>query len=194
MVPVANFRIALQKILEAEGGYVNDPDDLGGETYCGIARKYHPNWAGWVRVDEYKPSDKFPGILSKDQALKSWVGDFYREWYWTPIGLDAVESQELAEELLDMGVHLGVKRAVMFLQRGLNVLNRRGRLWPDLTVDGDAGTKTLHALYEYEKHEAPNFLRKTLLLQRGNYYIDRALKREKSEKYIRGWLRRLRLI
>lgn len=29
-----------------EGGYSNDPIDLGGETYKGIARNAHPNWQG----------------------------------------------------------------------------------------------------------------------------------------------------
>ena len=99
----------------------------------------------------------------------------------------------MAEELLDMSVHLGVKRAVIFLQRGLNVLNRRGRWWQDLVIDGDAGARTLRALSKYEAREAPNFLIKALLLQRGSYYSDRTLEREASEKYIRGWLRRLRL-
>ena len=34
----------ISKTLETEGGYVNDPSDSGGETYCGIARNSNPNW------------------------------------------------------------------------------------------------------------------------------------------------------
>lgn len=190
---MAKFRPALVKILANEGGYVHDPDDPGGETYKGIARKYHSSWRGWERIDAYKKADQFPEILENDRPLQGWVRDFYKEFYWDEVGLDYVSSQELAEELMDIAVHLGVKRAVIFVQRGLNVLNRRGRLWQDLDIDGDAGDKTIAALDKYEAAEAPNFLIKTLLLQRGSYYIDRALAREASEKYIRGWLRRLRL-
>lgn len=190
---MAKFKPALAKILKNEGGYVHDPDDLGGETYKGIARRYHSLWEGWERIDVYKQAEQFPKILESDRPLQGWVHDFYKECYWDEIGLDSVASQELAEELMDMAVHLGVKRAVIFMQRGLNVLNRRGRLWQDLVVDGWTGDKTRLALDKYEAVEAPNFLIKALLLQRGSYYIDRTLDREASEKYIRGWLRRLRL-
>ena len=36
---MANYDQAFQLILQNEGGYVNDPDDPGSETYKGIARK-----------------------------------------------------------------------------------------------------------------------------------------------------------
>ena len=35
---MASFLPALQKVLAHEGGYVNDLDDPGGETYKGVAR------------------------------------------------------------------------------------------------------------------------------------------------------------
>ena len=190
---MAKFNPAFNKVMKTEGGYVNDPDDLGGETYKGIARTYHKSWSGWVRIDQYKEGTGFPTCLDADRGLQRDVMNFYKEWYWDAIGLDDLTSQEAAEELFDMAVHLGVRRAVLFLQRGLNVLNRRGVLWPDLVVDGAAGARTIRALSQYEAKEAPNFLIKTLLLQRGSYYIDRTLEREASEKYIRGWLRRLRI-
>lgn len=47
----------INAILEEEGGYVNDPDDQGGETYCGIARKHHPGWPGWQTVDAAQHKD-----------------------------------------------------------------------------------------------------------------------------------------
>ena len=45
----------ISKTLETEGGYVNDPSDSGGETYCGIARNSNPKWEGWKIVDAHKP-------------------------------------------------------------------------------------------------------------------------------------------
>jgi lysozyme family protein len=51
---VAIFRISYDLTNQIEGGYVNDPDDKGGETYRGIARKKHPSWRGWYKVDDVK--------------------------------------------------------------------------------------------------------------------------------------------
>ena len=39
---MANFKESFDKVILAEGGYVNDPDDAGGETYLGISRVNHP--------------------------------------------------------------------------------------------------------------------------------------------------------
>ena len=36
---MANFQEALKKVLVYEGGYVNDKDDAGGETYKGITKR-----------------------------------------------------------------------------------------------------------------------------------------------------------
>ncbi len=37
------FRRNNRIVLEHEGGYVNDPDDAGGETKYGIAKRWYPN-------------------------------------------------------------------------------------------------------------------------------------------------------
>ena len=51
---MASFIKAFNKLIKAEGGYVNDPDDNGGETFMGITRKNHPNCKMWIVIDEYK--------------------------------------------------------------------------------------------------------------------------------------------
>ena len=38
-----NFNEIIEKVLEHEGGYVNDPTDLGGETKYGITKRFYPN-------------------------------------------------------------------------------------------------------------------------------------------------------
>ena len=37
------FNEIIEVVLEHEGGYVNDPDDAGGETNFGIAKRWYPN-------------------------------------------------------------------------------------------------------------------------------------------------------
>ena len=39
---MANFDEEFNRIIFVEGGYVNDKDDAGGETYLGISRKANP--------------------------------------------------------------------------------------------------------------------------------------------------------
>lgn len=51
---MAEFNLALKRMLGHEGGYSNDPDDLGKETYKGISRANHKNWSGWTQIDKYK--------------------------------------------------------------------------------------------------------------------------------------------
>ena len=50
---MANFDEEFDKLIFVEGGYVNDKDDKGGETFMGITRKNHPTAAVWEIIDEY---------------------------------------------------------------------------------------------------------------------------------------------
>ena len=51
---MADFRESFNKVILAEGGYVNDPDDKGGETYLGISRVNHPYSTMWDIIDAIK--------------------------------------------------------------------------------------------------------------------------------------------
>lgn len=188
---MANFDSAILRPLANEGGYVDNPADPGGETYKGIARRSNSDWEGWARIDQYKADPAWPSMLGGDTTLHKMVLERYRLKYWLVINGSMIKSQDIADELLDMAIHLGTRRAVIFLQRALNALNRRGTLWPDVVVDGNFGRGTTDVLMKYESIEAPNFLLKALVLQRGSFYIDRVLEHEQSEDFLRGWLRRI---
>ena len=40
---LTEFKDIIEVTLEHEGGYVNDPDDLGGETNFGITKRFYPD-------------------------------------------------------------------------------------------------------------------------------------------------------
>lgn len=102
---MAKFNIAFQKMLSYEGGYVNDPDDRGGETYKGIARASHGNWPGWRIIDKYKANPDFPSLLAKDIDLQQDVDQFYWTNFWVPLNADRIQNQSMAEAIFDFGVN-----------------------------------------------------------------------------------------
>ena len=40
---ITEFKDIILDVLAHEGGYVNDPDDPGGETMMGISKRAYPN-------------------------------------------------------------------------------------------------------------------------------------------------------
>ncbi len=117
---MANFEIALKKLLIHEGGYVNDPNDKGGETYKGISRVNHKKDNLWTYIDDYKrlysnDMKKFKTAISKDYNINKRVNDIYKTSYWNPFKLDKVKNQELAEQIFDDAVNRGVAAACKLL-------------------------------------------------------------------------------
>ena len=187
---MADFDRATLKVLQHEGvefgpdgrpvsgrtGYVNHPDDPGGETNYGITRKIalENGYAGHMRDIPY------PKIL-----------DIYRRKYWDDLRGDEVPDQEIAEELFDTGVNCGMPTVKRFLQRTLNVLNVKGTKYPDVVVDGVIGPRTIEALNR-ALTVAPWYrlciLRALDSLQCVRY-IELAERNKKFESFVPGWLR-----
>ena len=191
---MASFKAALERTLAHEGGYLHDPDDAGGETFRGVSRRYNPNWIGWRQIDRHKKRPKgFPASLDEDNDLRVAVVGFYREHYWDQFLGDHIPDQGVANELFDTGVNMGVTRAVEFLQKALNVLNRNGSLYPDLVDDGIFGPKTLRALESYLDHDPPGVLLKAMNILQGMHYLDYMNQSPIQEKYARGWLKRVEI-
>lgn len=178
------FTAALQQSLGIEGDFSDDPADSGGATRFGIteavARRH--GYAGPMRA------------LPPDTARA-----IYRTDYWDSQQLDAIAmlSRPIAEELFDTGVNCGIGRAGEFLQSALNVLNRQGRDYADLDVDGRIGNKTVEALGAFlALRHAPGeqVLLRALNCQQGAAYIELAERREKDERFVFGWfLQRVRI-
>jgi len=174
-----------------EGGYVNDPLDAGGETYKGISRRYNPSWAGWSVIDEFKSDPaNFPENLQNNEQLHSAEFKFYREHYWDRFQGNLIQDQAIAEELFDTSVNLGVRRAVIFLQEGLNLLNRNQKNYPDIIEDGLFGPGTLKTLNTYLSKDKPGYLLKIVNSLQSMHYIDYMRRNPAQEKYARGWLNR----
>lgn len=116
---MAEFKPAYKKTGGFEGGYVDDPTDRGGETYCGIARKFHPNWEGWLKLKSFMPMKK--GQVIHDSEIEGLVANFYKREFWDKVRGDMITDQAIAEKLYDRAVNFGIKEAVRQTQAALGI-------------------------------------------------------------------------
>lgn len=181
---MAFFDKALIKVLAHEGGYVNHPDDPGGETYCGISRKNHPEWLGWSVVDSCANKKVFP------QEIGDAVAGFYKENYWKKIYGDAF-PQKIAEELFDCAVNCGTSKAVKMFQESLNLFNRDEQSHPLLVVDGVLGAATIEAYAEVSMGVTESDIVVCLKVLRVEHYINICRNKPSQRVFLRGWLKRV---
>ena len=125
MSELTTFNEIIEKVLEHEGGYVNDPTDRGGETKYGITKKFYPD------VDIKN--------LTIDQAKH-----IYHTDYWRRGKCDEIPSK-LRHIYFDMLVNFGKRGAVKVLQRAANAKNK-----DKIDVDGGLGPATLKAIKNLE--------------------------------------------
>ncbi len=118
---MADFDTAIVKVLKHEGGYVNDPNDRGGETKYGISKRAYPN------VDIANLT------LEGAKAI-------YKRDYWDTINGDLIENQEVAESIFDYAVNAGVRTA-----------SKMAQLVIDVEPDGKIGPKTLEVLNNFNQ-------------------------------------------
>lgn len=167
----------INDIIKREGGYVNDPNDAGGETNFGIT-------IAVARAHGYTgPMKDLPRQTA--EAI-------YRQSFWGALRLDEVArlSIRIAAEIADTAVNLGPGPAVRFLQEALSAFNLQAKLYPDLTVDGVMGSKSIQALASYLRHrgaEGETVMLRALNALQGAFYLGLVKRRETDEGFVFGW-------
>lgn len=116
---MADFEVAYKMTGGNEGGYANVLGDTGGETYCGISRKWFPGWPGWKIIDEHQPLRH--GQVLQLPDLVALVHAFYKKTFWDAVGGDQIEDQLTAERLYDFGVNAGQSRSLKQIQEILGI-------------------------------------------------------------------------
>jgi lysozyme family protein len=164
---MADLDVSIQKTLAHEGIYSNDPDDPGGETWRGIARKFHPDWPGWMIIDTAKARGAGPETLRDDPVLQELVLTFYRDKFAHPL-YGQINNQEVLDELFDFGFNVNKPNAVKALQESLRAL-----VAGPIILDGKFGPQTLSALNAVE----PKRLLEEFRARQATYYIQAILQR-----------------
>jgi len=173
-----SFESAKEFVLseQIEGGYVNHPEDRGGETNMGITGvTYHDALRkGLISLPH-------PGLayLTKSEAEK-----IYKYLFWDApnLRLEQVNriNESVATVLFDLAVNSGTVNAAKELQALVGV-----------TKDGIIGPKTLAAI---EVRSADSNLAEDFIWQRLDRYY-RIIQADKSQwAFMRGWRNRLNLL
>ena len=157
-------------ILKWEGGFVNDPADLGGATNMGVtigawkSCGYDKDGDGDIDVDDLH-------LLTREDV----VNRVLKPHYWDRWKADDIKSQSVANILVDWiwasGVH-GIK----IPQDLVGVI-----------PDGIVGPKTLAAVNARNPRELFDMIK----IARFDFIEDICRKRPANNKFKRGWMNRI---
>jgi len=189
----SDFLVAHQNTMGEEGGFANHPDDGGGPTYKGCAKKFWGKLPLWKMIDyhlaQLPPQPKYswrPGsyyrnwvdqvnaVLRADADLQAKILSFYREVFWNANRLGEINDQRVANWLYDHAVN-GAGRGIGWMQTAAGC-----------TADGDIGPKTIAAI---------NAADPVQLLVRAEdeaalYRLKRAHEKPSQIQFLPSWLKR----
>ena len=175
---MANFARSFEVTMGHEGGYANNPDDRGGETYKGVARKFHPQWRGWAAVDIIKAKKPLSlnAALDADKDLQKEIRTFYKKNFWDVNRTGDIQDQQIANQLFDFAVNSGAGMAARILQKAAGV-----------EVDGQVGPITIAAVNKAK----PEAFFNALIKERKAFYERIVLKDPSQRQFLAGWFKRL---
>lgn len=174
-----NFEHFIDRIIAAEDGFVDHPDDRGGPTNHGITQ-------ATARAHGYTGDMRdMPESLARE---------IYRHRFIAAPKFDLVAAidEHIGYELIDTGVNMGPAHPAMFLQRWLNAFNAGGSHYADLFVDGRIGQVTLDALKAFLKWrgvEGRLVMLRALNNLQGARYLEIAERDPSQRTFVYGWVK-----
>lgn len=172
---MTNFEKCFYKLIKNEGGYVNDPQDAGGETYKGIARNRNSKWKGWQIIDLAKRQSNFPSNLETMTNLQEEIKEFYKLNYWDKVAGDSIVKEDIAHSIFDFGVNAGVGTSILLAQKVLG-----------LEPLGVINNETLEKLNSIES----DIFISQFILAKIVRYLAIVKKNPNNKKFFYGWIKR----
>jgi type VI secretion system secreted protein VgrG len=173
----SNFDEAVKVILAFEGGWVNDPADLGRETNFGISMLFIEQ-EGLTAAELGVTDLTTPGCLKAmtvDTAKK-----VYHTVFWDRPGYDRIVNAKVATKLMDMSVNCGSGRGHRIIQQACNDLGAQ------LVVDGALGPKSIATINSLDPQKLVNAMCDRQLA----YYEAIIVARPLNAKFRHNWTMR----
>lgn len=168
---MASFDLFLPLLLKFEGGYVDDPEDPGGETNKGVTMAtFRECCHALLGIDP--TSENLKGLTDAQ------AGILYQARYWDKMQGDSIGLQDLANIVCDFYVNAGTN-ATKLLQQVLNSMGAQ------VVADGAIGPASVQALAGLDQVAVYRQYKQ----ERIGYYENLA---QKYPKYLPGWLDRVR--
>lgn len=148
-----------------EGDFANNPYDSGGCTMKGITLSTYRDYFG-----QYKTCEDLRYITDEE-----WLYIF-KDGYWDKCKADEIDSQIIANIIVDWVWMSGVKTAVKKIQKLLGV-----------EVDGIVGRETINAINNCDE----DILFNDIYNERVRFYTNIVEKKPSQKIFLNGWLNRL---
>lgn len=161
---MASFDESIVYVLQNEGGFVDNPNDIGAATNFGITlhilsifRKTQ------CTIDDIKN-------LGKDEASL-----IYKNIFWLPMKLDQVIDNSIATAIFDIAVNNGPHFSIVTSQ-----------IICDVKADGAMGPETIAAI----NSKSPSMFIATFQSAVANHYEQIAATNPSQAVFLKGWLNR----
>lgn len=156
------FMDAVEFTLKNEGGYVNHPNDPGGETNFGITKRSYP----YLDISKIK----------KEDAINIYYKDF-----WERFNYHLINNSTIRKKVFDMGILMGPKNSIEMFQTALS------KFYPTLNIDSRIGNITSRCANELEFDKFYPHLLDTYW----SYFENIIKERPKSKVFEKGWRKRV---
>lgn len=166
-------KLALDHVLDVEGGYSNDAADSGGPTNFGITQADLSAYLGHpASIEEVKGMS--PGIAAA----------IYQKHYWEPASLDAIKSGKVQVALFDQIVNRGIAGGIKLAQGVCVTLGK------EVAQDGVMGPKTAAAINSIQE----DFFVRAYIQAAQLAYVGIVTNKASQIVFLKGWLRRTHVL
>jgi lysozyme family protein len=157
------FNKFFNALIKNEGEYSDDKADSGGKTLYGISQNNFPSQ--FAQVVALWKQDKVRALAFAEDF---YFANFYKTIY------ELIHDEKIAFKVFDLGVNMGMVKAIKILQDSLGITN-----------DGIFGQNTLDVVNCRDCYQS-------YLNEAEKYYRRIVYQNPEKTKFLKGWLARLR--